>query len=62
MSDIETQTPSAPQRQSDRALLLEIRRVLADPTLSDSECIERICRIYEKLPDMPAAELRVRRD
>jgi len=50
---------SPSQRKSACGALLEIRRILSDPALSDSECIERICRVFETLPDMPEADRRI---
>ena len=50
---------SSLQPKSARSVLLEIRRILSDPSLTDRECIERICRVYETLPDMPEADRRI---
>ena len=50
---------SSLQPKSARSVLLEIRRILSDSSLTDSECIERICRVYETLPDMPEADRRI---
>jgi len=61
MHEDSRQIPAGKDRPTDRAVLLAIRRILADPSLSDSDCIEQICRIYETLPDMPQADRRTRR-
>ena len=59
MSEKAPRTPPPPKEKlTSRGALIEIRKLLSDPSLSDSACIEAICRVYERLPDMPEAEYR----
>ena len=47
---------SPSQRNSEHTALIKIRRILNNTALSDADCIEQICRVFETLPDMPEAD------